>query len=761
MIQRGPISGKLSTNNTSSPEEKRANGSIMSRRTFLGVSGGAVAGLIALHYIKWPDFDFLSSSEDPGEGVIDEIFPWPATSCLNCPTRCAIKVRVVNGKVVRIIGNPESNYSDGKTCPRSHVGLQVLYNPDRIEKPMRRTNYKKGRDDDPQWEEIEWEDALAEIQGNLNTIGDHPEKLLIVQGLNTTSDEDLIDRFARAFGTTNLLREDMLEKEADREGKRLANLSDHTGYDLENTNYILSFGADIIESEVPLSRNLHLWGKIRRGRPNRARMVAIDSRYSLTASKADEWIRINPGTEGALAMGIANVIIRNGWYDEVFVENHTSGFTEYKTLVENNYNPDTVANITGIDAPTIERIAEEFASDKPSIAWSGAGATNWPHGTYTSHAIYCLNALVGSIDVNGGIIYREQPAYQGMPDIDTDNPGISFRDTKDSLSNIDTVIGFNSNLIMSVPETSTWDEYLAQVPFYVHIGPSWNEMANYADIILPACTYLEEWAYESSLPGSDYTEVKIKQPVIKPLFESRPIAGIIFDLVDQLGSTVATKFAKYSILNKSNIETDPEGFIKYRTEGLDSFSWDNFKTIGVWTGSSYAKSKYDKVFKNGSGKFIFHNDSLRKEKLLDVDFKGIDTDDSLVLTTYHPVLDIRNGNQNYPWAQEIFLVMHGYGWKNFVEMNKDDADELGIEDMDWVYVRSESGNRINSIKVRARVFDGIMPGVVAISMGQGHYSCGEWADGMGVNPNEIICTDYDIESGQASFRNTRVRIEKV
>ena len=125
--------------------------------------------------------------------------------------------------------------------------------------------------------------------------------------------------------------------------------------------------------------------------------------------------------------------------------------------------------------------------------------------------------------------------------------------------------------------------------------------------------------------------------------------------------------------------------------------------------------------------------------------------------TYHPVLDIMNGNQNYPWAQEIFLVMHGYGWANFVEINTDTAHELGIKDGDTVRVASEFGE----IKARARVLEGILPGVVAIASGQGHYSSGRWADGIGVNPNAIIGVDYDYESGQPSFFNTRVKVYRV
>ncbi len=727
-------------------KDKRSVGSTMSRRTFLGISGAAAAGLIALYYIKWPSFDFFSSPDDVTEGVDTE--KWTVTSCLNCPTRCAIKVRVVNGKAVRIVGNDRSTYSDGKTCPRSHIGLQVLYDPNRVKNPLRRTNGNKGKDEDPEWEEIKWDDALTAIKDRLNSLS-NPERLLIIQGLNTTSDEDLINRFAKSFGTLNLLREDNLETEADRKGKLLANVCNNSGYDLENANYILSFGADIIESEDPLSRNLRLWGKIRRERPNRARVVVIDPRYSLTASKADEWIPIKPGYEGALAMSIANVIVSKGLYDDTtdFFKNRVEGFEAYKGLVQSeDFKPENIADTIGISADVIRRIAEEFASFKPAIAWTGAGATSWPHGSYASHAIFCLNALVGSIDVKGGIIYQESPPYEDMPTIGG-TPGISLREVKDSLSNIDTIIGFNSNLIMSVPDTKDWDEALSK-PYYVHIAPSLTEMAKYADIVLPACTYLEEWAYESAPPGSGYAEAKIKQPVIEPLYYSRPTAQIIFDLASGLKDTVKDAF--------KGIGDNPKGFVEYRTAGA---LWNKLVTDGVWKGPDYQYSKYDQIFENGLGKFRFDTDSLGKGKLVDIEFIGDDSEYPLVLTTYHPVLDIRNGNQNYPWAQEIFLVMHGYGWNNFVEMNSHDADEKGIKDGDMVWVESELG-RDNRIKAKARVFEGIIPGAVAIASGQGHYSCGKWADGIGVNPNEVIGIDYDDKSGQASLGNTRVKIYK-
>jgi anaerobic selenocysteine-containing dehydrogenase len=126
----------------------------------------------------------------------------------------------------------------------------------------------------------------------------------------------------------------------------------------------------------------------------------------------------------------------------------------------------------------------------------------------------------------------------------------------------------------------------------------------------------------------------------------------------------------------------------------------------------------------------------------------------LVLSTYQPLPIIENGSQNYPWPQEMYLVMHGQGWKSLAEMNHQTAEVLGIDDGDEVWIESPSGR----IKAIARVFEGIYPGVVSIASGQGHYAYGEWQKDIGVNPNDIIGVDYDRLSGQAVFFNTRVKV---
>jgi anaerobic selenocysteine-containing dehydrogenase len=760
----------------------------MSRRTFLGVSAATTAVVAAGYALKRPGVKFLAPSEDIYEPFTEN---WLVTSCLNCPTRCATTVKLENGNAVQIMGNPLSKVSDGKTCPRCKIGLQVLYDPSRIQTPMKRSNVQKGKGVNPGWTPISWEEALSEISNRLKSIRDsgEPEKLAIFTGLNSSSNEDLISRFASAFGTPNLITDEALDDEAAKAGEWMAD-GQYTlsAYDLENTNYILSFGASILESQRPLARNLRMWGKIRRERPNRAKVVVIDPRYSLTAAKSDKWIPIKPGTDAALAMAIANVIINEGLYDKEFVAKWTHGFEDYKKLALTEYSPESASNITGIDADLIRQIAREFANTKPAIAWRGRGATCWPNGSYASYAIFCLNALVGSIDVPGGVTYQQYPDYKAMPPVTEDSiakdgnkmDAIDLRKKANFLAAnvvtnqaadsiiagtpypIEIAIGFNCNFNISAPGTKRWNAAMAIVPFYVHISSSFTEMSEYADIVLPACTLLEDWAYEHCPPGSGFTEVKLKQPVVKQMYESKPIGDIVFELSSALGGSVAQSF--------TGIGDSAEGFVQYRVSTL--ISWDDFKTNGVWVVSSYEFYKYDEIFSTPSKKFEFYsgnleallkssgNTSVEKIKCLphytEPTFAGDATTYPLNLVTYRPVMSIENGSQNYPWAQEIYLVMHGYGWNNFVEINKKTADELKVGDGALVWVESPIGK----MKAKARVFQGIHPDVVAIAQGQGHYYDGKWSNSIGVNPNDIVSVDYDQLSGQSSLFNTKVRIYK-
>jgi len=509
----------------SGADEKGGRCSRLSRRKFLKLTAmaGLSVGAIGIH--KQSD---SAPSVQPGDTSTGEV-RWISTSCLNCPARCGITVKVAGGKAVQIKGNRLSLISEGQICPRGHIGLQVLYDPGRIFSPLKRSQPKKGKGIAPQWKPISWDQAVEEIAGKLRTLRDGfgPHHLLLLSGLNSRSNEDLLSRFAEAFGTPNLVSGDGLDREAEKTGNWMADGHfDARAYDLDQTNYLLLFGADILESTPPVARWLRKWGRLRREKPTRTKVVAVQPRYSLTASKSDEWIPIKPGTDAALAMAIAHVIIREELFDHRFIKEWTVSFDQYRQIALQDYAPETVSKITGIPAETIYRIAGEFARIKPALAIPGKEAIAWPGGSYTGYAIHCLNVLVGSIDVPGGILYQESPGYRTIPNGACDEiakkgleqPSIDLHGTEGFpaarvVTNqvprsvlegkpypIEMAIGFNSNFNMTAPGRDQWEKSIKKIRYYVHVAPFISEMAEFADLVLPSTTFLEEWGYDHSSP---------------------------------------------------------------------------------------------------------------------------------------------------------------------------------------------------------------------------------------------------------------------
>jgi len=771
----------------SGADEKGGRCSRLSRRKFLKLTAmaGLSVGAIGIH--KQSD---SAPSVQPGDTSTGEV-RWISTSCLNCPARCGITVKVAGGKAIQIKGNRLSLISEGQICPRGHIGLQVLYDPGRIFSPLKRSQPKKGKGIAPQWKPISWDQAVEEIAGKLRTLRDGfgPHHLLLLSGLNSRSNEDLLSRFAEAFGTPNLVSGDGLDREAEKTGNWMADGHfDARAYDLDQTNYLLLFGADILESTPPVARWLRKWGRLRREKPTRTKVVAVQPRYSLTASKSDEWIPIKPGTDAALAMAIAHVIIREELFDHRFIKEWTVSFDQYRQIALQDYAPETVSKITGIPAETIYRIAGEFARIKPALAIPGKEAIAWPGGSYTGYAIHCLNVLVGSIDVPGGILYQESPGYRTIPNGACDEiakkgleqPSIDLHGTEGFpaarvVTNqvprsvlegkpypIEMAIGFNSNFNMTAPGRDQWEESLKKIRYYVHVAPFISEMAEFADLVLPSTTFLEEWGYDHSSPGSGSAEIRIKQPVVKPRGDSKSIGDILFHLAERCSSGVAKAF--------KDIGGSAEGFVRFRTSSL--LLWEEFLKKGVWKGPDYQYGKYPRIFNTPSKKFEFVSGNLRalhirngrgmREEIAysphysDVKWLGEEGQYPLILSPYQPLLTFGNGSQNYPWAQEIFLPMQGVGWVSPAEINSETARSLNLRDRDEVWVESPFGK----IRTWVKVSEGVHPGIVCIPFGQGHTSYGKWQKGIGCNPNEVIGIDFDILSGQSAFFNTRVKVYK-
>ncbi|MCP4543957.1 MAG: molybdopterin-dependent oxidoreductase [Chloroflexi bacterium] len=768
------------------------------RRRFLKLAGGtAVVG--ALHRLGLVGLDSLAARrQQRSEPVSDQQV---LGTCRLCAGGCGLSARVLDGRVVKLDGNPFHPNNQGRLCPKGQAGLQALYDPDRIKMPMRRVAGQG-------WQQVSWQEALGEISGKLQALRDsgHPERLVFLHDGKRGPTSDLIARFCQVFGTPN----DVRYPSHSADGTPLAHWltqgwNEHAGYDWENTNYLLCFGGALLEAWQPLVRQLRGYSRMRRGRPHqRAKIVQIESRGSVTAAKADEWVSIRPGTEGALALSIAHVIIRDGIFDADFVAEHTFGFEDwtddagklhigFSTLVLRDYAPVHVSEITGVSEEMIERIAREFAAARPAAVAAG-DVSGYSNSLYSQWAVHTLNALVGSIDAPGGVLRQMEPplaswpeptldeiAAQGLAQPRADGANTAEFPLAESVPHaltqapypIDILFLYHSNPIYDNP-SSDWEAVIENVPLVVSLSPYLDETSEHADLLLPDSIYLEKWFLEPLEPSLGHPAVGLGQPIIEPLYDTRNTADVLIELARAVGGPVAAAMPWNGFVEA--IQEQARGLYQagYGLPSADTFDefWAELQARGVWYDQPYEFGQWERVFATPSGKFEFAS-QLLKERLGALDtsfdsedllshyqpplFAGDESEYPFHLHTFKMITYTERWGANLPWLQEIYGLHVQEKWNSWVELNPETAHTLGIADGDIVRLESPQG----SIELKVRLWPGTPHDMVSVPLGQGHTSGGRWAENRGANPNEIIAPLLDSQSGELATQSTRVRIRRV
>ena len=312
----------------------------MDRREFLqGSVFAATAGLALdacapgssqLIPILIPEEPFI-----PGEEI------WTRSTCFECSSACGIDVRKIDGRLVKVEGNPEHPMSRGGLCPRGQAAPQAMYHPDRIRTPM-------VKQADGSWSELTWDEALERVASALG----NADRIAFLTGTLTGHRRAIVERFLKAFGSSDHIVHEPFSTGTRERASALA-----TGHerladpDLESAGYVVSFGAEILEAEVSPVRFHRGLAELRQGRPGRrGKFVMVGPRLSLTAANADEWIPTRGGDEIAFALAIAHVLIRDG-RNAVSGSEGSDDFEAFRTLVE-EVEPSTTA----------ERLAREMAS---------------------------------------------------------------------------------------------------------------------------------------------------------------------------------------------------------------------------------------------------------------------------------------------------------------------------------------------------------------------------------------------------------------
>lgn len=804
----------------------------LSRRDFLKLVGAGTATIGLYKFsLEQPVHEALARIE--GERVSSsQEEGWAPGVCQLCPAGCGILVRVIGGRAVKIEGNPLNPNNQGRLCPRGQAGLQILYNPDRVKGPLRRA----GERGSGQWQSISWDEALRLVADKLREWREEgqPHSLVFMHGAKPGPTRDLIARFCQAFGTPNVVE---VSSSSDSSSPLVNYLMQGwrapAGYDWESTNYLLSFSAPLLEAWQPSVRMLQAYSRLRRGRPGvRAKMVQIEPRFSITAAKADEWIPINPGTEGALALSLARVIIEEGLYDREFIENHTFGFEDwtdesgaghigFKTLVLKSYSPGTVSAVTGIPMETIKRVAREFAATRPAVAIGQAG---WQtNGLFTQMAIHALNALVGSIDVPGGVIKQDASPFTTWPDTVEDGlaekglsmPRLDQAGTKryplangvyqalpESIQANDpypanAVFLYQADPLFCSPDPDRFYRAFQKVPLIVSFSPFIDDSTSYADLVLPDHVYLEKWVGDVLVPSLGYPVLGLGQPVVQPLYDTKNTGDVLIELARGLGGAVAQSFPWPSfeeVLRFTLRGIFEAGRGSIRAESFNQF-WDEFVDRGVWSAPPYRFGEWEKVLTTPSGKFEFYSQNLRHnlETLAQEEAvqKGTTTEeeleellqrlglrargDELYMPHYEFPRWVGEGSE-YPFHLNVYQLMALYDGRVANSPWLQEIYGLHIKEAwnNWVEINPETARElgigdgdlvwvesaVGRIQAKARLYPGALPEVVNMPLGQGHKNYGRWAKGRGANPKQIISNEYDYLGGLAAWSSTRVKVYK-
>ncbi|MGQ9645363.1 MAG: molybdopterin-containing oxidoreductase family protein, partial [Thermodesulfobacteriota bacterium] len=577
-------------------------------------------------------------------------------------------------------------------------------------------------------------------------------------------------------GKTLIVNDDRLNF-GNRDGGQWLTWGEEKGVpDVANSHYIINFGSNFYETHEFYTGFI---GRLIEGRfQKKAKLVTFDVRLSYTAGNSDEWFPITPGTDGVVALAMANVIVQDNLHDKTFTQRWLNVSSSQLAQYLSRFPPEMAEKISGIAAADIERIAKEFAISQPSVAITGRGVSSHFNGVYNERCILLLNAIMGNIDVPGGYCFPRTYPLNGAGSFPFDlekaqlNPQkfISLVKRKRLMPQMYFI--YESNPAYTNPESDLSSEVLKDeklIPYLVVADSYMTETAMLADLVLPVSTYLESWGVDSS-PALDLVPfVALQQPVVRPYAQSVALSDICIELSHRMGAGFRRNFRFNS--SEEYIKKALSGIPKLESAGGVSYLKEN----GVWFDKNEKvryKAYESKGFKTPSGKIEIYSERLKSRGFEPLpayepipghgDLKG-----KFVLVTYEPnVMGPRTAN--FKWLAEI--KHHNSLW-----INRDVAKMLHIEEGERVKISTKSGSLVMDV----RLTFGIHPRVVAVERNLGHWGYGHIAqakkfkssdpttrlvwwgrEGNGLSPNRVITGESDPIGGGEAWNDTLITISK-
>ncbi len=718
--------------------------SSIDRRNFLKLTGSA-ALLGACSQVEQP-VKKLIPFVIPADDVVPGIATWYASTCRQCPSGCGISVKIQEGQAKKIAGNADSPINRGKLCSMGESALQVLYSPDRIKKPLQRI----GTRGMGEWEEISWEKAFGLLASEMKQLQEKKEsdRLHFISSPIRGQLSQLISQFMESYGTPHSYNYELFDGAVQKSANQICFGVDVLGHhDIAETDFILSFGADFLERwRSPVNQSV-AYGEFRQSasRQNRGKFIHISARLSLTAANADQWISIRPGTEGLLALSLSNVIVNEGRQTKNL---NLLELDIWKEMLS-EYSTSKVSKICDVPEQIIRQLALEFTSRPRSLALCGENATAQKDGIFHAVAVNILNYLSGNIGEKGGLSFYAP--YETIDEKRLDWQRIKNLPHEIDSGKIKLLLLHDANLLFHSPEGLALEKSFEKIPFIAAFSSFLDETTRHADLIFPLHTPLESFGDYVPEEDGGYRSVGFMQPVVAPLYDTRPLGDIFLGLAPELGEVVSDQFPQENFESYLKEHWEEQFFVSGLEEGL-GFGID-FRPY--WNRLLQQGGRWDN--KASEAIAVSHPDLQKISKILKAFKTGKQGNADQFDLLLYPSLNLHDGRgANQPWLQEAPDPMTTITWGSWVEIHPVTARNLGVQEGDILRLSSSEG------WLEAPVYPtlGIRPETLAIPIGQGHTDYGRYAKGRGVNPLKVLPLDLEPETASLAWASVAVSIKK-
>jgi len=693
----------------------------LNRREFLkalGVSGAAGATLagcdlpstVTLEEGKEDVVSYLM----PEEYVIPGVGVWYASTCTQCASGCGIHGRVREGRVLKLEGNPDSPLSAGRSCQMGQAGVQAHYNPDRITAPMMR--------DGGGMVTVTWDKAEAMLLEKLG--GTSGDRMAWFTGTVSGHQRVMIENFMAATGSKQHYTHEVVN---DRVWEAVCQdmLGDgNPRLRIDKAEVVLSLGADFMGASTAPVLFARQYAEFRRGK--RGTLIQVEGKMSMTGGSADLWVPIRPGTEGVLALGLANYLLRKGDVDGSVIT------SELRQRID-EFSVERAAEITGVSGDRIQRIGKVLKERRPSLVIPGAAVQGQEFGYQATAAVMALNILLGNVGktIEPGFdvpVKQLQAKTGGTGDL------VRFAQAVKA-KQLDVAFFYGSNPVYSAPAALGLEEQLANVPFKVAFSMFPDETTLQADLILPLASTLESWGSHMAAHGGDAAVVGMQQPLMEPLHaDTRGFGDIMLSLLKKRSPDAYSQYPDfYAYLNTAMVAMKDSS---NSTQGTAKAFWDETLQNGQLTIKTPAKIFSVKTF----------------DVQLPVNKPGADFPLTLMPTARMGLFDGRHAN--LPWLQESPDQIAKVVWDSWAEIHPATAAKYGIKQGDQIRIESANG----TITTSAYLFKGMHPDAIAVPLGQGHKEYGRYARMRGVNPLAILEQRTDGKTGELAMFATRVKV---